>query len=71
MSVCLIALNNRPVVCLDDIRETWQCIFANPVLRVIGSEATNLFQDDQLSTCYVFLWHWSCPSNQTPQSGLF
>ena len=48
MSGRLIALDKQPGVGPVDVRETWQSIFANIVLKVTGIEATMACQDDQL-----------------------
>ena len=48
MSGSLISLDKQPGFHPVGIGETWICLFAKCVLRVIGPESTSACQDDQL-----------------------
>ena len=48
MSGRLIELDKQPGVHMVGVGETWRCLFAKCVLKVVGPEATNACQYDQL-----------------------
>ena len=48
MSGWMVALDKQPGVRPVGVGETWRRIFANIVLKVMGTEATMVCQDDQL-----------------------
>ena len=48
MSGQLIALEKKPGIRPVDVGETWQRLFDNIVLKVTGTEATMVCQEDQL-----------------------
>lgn len=48
MSIRLIMPKKQPGVCTVSIRETWRHIFANCVLNVMRTKATNACQDGQI-----------------------
>ena len=48
LSSRIIVLNKRPGVCLVGVGKTWWHLFDNCVLRVMGTEPTNAWKEDQI-----------------------
>ena len=48
MTIWMTALDKQPGVHLVGVKETWQCLFAKCILRIIGYKAITACKNNQL-----------------------